>query len=169
MDNTFNGLVAAQLATFKITTSVNKGKAVKTAEPDVVRLVKGKTGIAGKDASQILDYFVKNEEFSGDMKLNNYSFFVTADGLSDKLDAQYEKTNGVITKVIKPMEVMTLQMLRDVVSNVGKHLTVRCIYSGRFGTNSIPNPKLCVHDSRVKNKFTPRKRSSANPFANMGM
>lgn len=167
MDNTFNGLVAAQLATFKITTSVNKGKAVKTAVPDVVRLVKGKKGLAGKDASLILDYFVKNEKFSGDMKLNNYSFFVTADGLSDRLNAEYEKTNGVITKVIKPMEVMTLQMLRDVVSKVGKHLTVRCIYSG--GRNSIPNPKLCVHDSRVKNEFTPRKRSSASPFADMGM
>ena len=169
MDNTFNGLVAAQLATFKIPTSGSKGKVVKTPVPDVVRLIKGTTGIAGKDASAILRYFVDTEDFSGDVKLNNYSFFVTADGLSTKLDAEYEKTNGVITKVIKPMEVMTLQMLRDVVSKVGKHLTVSCIYSGRYGTNSIPNPKLCVHDSRVKSKFTPRKRSSANPFASMGM
>lgn len=164
-DTTFIGLVTARQSSFKRLVDIDKkGNKVHEYVPDVTQLIKGTSGIDGQNGAQILDYFVKNEKFSGDMKLNNYSFFCTAGGLASKLNAEYEYKGGVIVRVIKPLEVMTLQMLRDVVKKIGKHLEVRTTVDFK----PFVSPKLGIHDSRVETKFKPVKKSpSVNLFTDM--
>jgi hypothetical protein len=156
-DKTFKGLVFPKKADFLVPTSIDKkGNVKRTAVPDVIRLEKSTArGIDGSKGEAILKWFLDNEALSGDVKLNNYSFFCTADGLADKLsgDMVYEGfgRSRHLVAINKPLTVMTLQNLRDACQSVGKYLTVKCIYNN---SGNWAQPKLCIHDSRVQRTTT---------------
>ena len=110
----------------------------------------------------MLSYFV-DSKLSGDTLLNNYSFYITANDVSASLAGKREtKRIGkktITTKVIEPMQVLTLQHLRDAVKSLGKHLLVECVQT-KF--TSYPKPKLCIHDARK----TQSERSTAPKSVN---
>ena len=159
----FKGLVAPQRNTFKVLKSVDaKGTQSNEYHENVIELKAADSGLPGTEASKMLSYFV-DSELSGDTLLNNYSFYITANDVSASLAGKREtKRIGkktITTKVIEPMQVLTLQHLRDTVKSLGKHLLVECIQTRWI---SYPKPKLCIHDARK----TQSERSTAPKSAN---
>tara|TARA_B100000424_G_C22919454_1_gene489248 strand:- start:1011 stop:1520 length:510 start_codon:yes stop_codon:yes gene_type:complete len=159
----FKGLVAPQRNTFKVLKSVDaKGTQSHEYHENVIELKAADSGLPGTEASKMLSYFV-DSKLSGDTLLNNYSFYITANDVSASLAGKREtKRIGkktITTKVIEPMQVLTLQHLRDAVKSLGKHLLVECVQT-KF--TSYPKPKLCIHDARK----TQSERSTAPKSVN---
>lgn len=147
---TFQGLVAPKRNTFKVLKSVDaQGNQSYDYHDNVIELKKAETGLPGTEASKMLTYFV-DSKLSGDTLLNNYSFYCTVNDLSASLAGKFEHTlvgkRKLITKVIEPMQVLTLQHLRYAVQSLGKHLLVECVQT-KF--TKYPKPKLCIHDART--------------------
>ena len=157
----FKGLVAPRRSTFKVLKSVDdQGNKTFDHLDNVVELVKADSGLPGKEAHKMLEYFV-NSERGGDLLLNNYSFYITVDKLSSSLTVPVKNKFG--KEVYVPNQVLTLQHLRDAVESVGKHLLIECVQA-RF--TRYPKPKLCIHDSR-KTLATPdgEPKRSVRPFS----
>ena len=80
----FKGLVAPRRSTFKVLKSIDdQGNKTFDHLDNVVELVKADSGLPGKEAHKMLEYFI-NSERGGDL-LNNYSLHITGTMLAHHL------------------------------------------------------------------------------------